>query len=219
VRDSDLSRFQHPRFARMYERMSAASDRRGTAAHRARALTGLEGRVIEVGAGNGRNFAHYPASVTEVVAVEPEDRLRALAERAARHAPVPVRVVAGHAGDLPVEDASLDAAVASLVLCSVPSLERALAELRRALRPGGELRFFEHVRSANPLIGAFQGLITPLWSAAAAGCHLNRDTAAAIRGAGFEIEELDRFVYAPTPMVPKHAHILGRARAGARAPH
>ena len=210
---SDLSRFQHPRFARMYERISEESDRRGTAEHRARALTGLKGRVIEVGAGNGRNFAHYPAAVTEVVAVEPEDRLRALAERAARYTPVPVRVGAGHADDLPVEDASFDAAVASLVLCSVPSLERALAELRRVLRPGGELRFFEHVRSANPLVGAFQDLITPLWSVGAAGCHLNRDTAAAIRGAGFAIEELDRFAYAPLAMVPKQAHILGRARA------
>ena len=210
---SDLSRFQHPRFARMYERISEESDRRGTAEHRARALTGLKGRVIEVGAGNGRNFAHYPAAVTEVVAVEPEDRLRALAERAARYTPVPVRVGAGHADDLPVEDASFDAAVASLVLCSVPSLERALAELRRVLRPGGELRFFEHVRSANPLVGAFQDLITPLWSVGAAGCHLNRDTAAAIRGAGFAIEELDRFAYAPLAMAPKQAHILGRARA------
>jgi ubiquinone/menaquinone biosynthesis C-methylase UbiE len=209
----DLSRFQHPRFARTYERLSVESDRRGTAEHRARALAGLEGRVIEVGAGNGRNFAHYPAAVAEVIAVEPEDRLRAMAARAARHAPVPVRVVAGHAEDLPVDAASCDAAVASLVLCSVPDLERALAELRRVLRPGGELRFFEHVRSANPLIGLFQDLITPLWSVAGAGCHLNRDTAAAVRGAGFEIEEQDRFAYAPVAMVPKHAHILGRARA------
>jgi ubiquinone/menaquinone biosynthesis C-methylase UbiE len=210
---SDLSRFQHPRFARTYERLSVESDRRGTAEHRAGALAGLKGRVIEVGAGNGRNFAHYPAAVTEVIAVEPEDRLRAMAARAARHAPVQVRVVAGHAEELPVDAASRDAAVASLVLCSVPSLERALAELRRVLRPGGELRFFEHVRSANPLIGVFQDLITPLWSVGAAGCHFNRDTAAAIRGAGFEIEELDRFAYAPVAMVPKHAHILGRARA------
>jgi ubiquinone/menaquinone biosynthesis C-methylase UbiE len=210
---SDLSRFQHPRFARMYERMSAESDRRGTAAHRGRALAGLEGRVIEVGAGNGRNFSHYPVAVTEVTAVEPEDALRALAERAARRAPVPVGVVAGHADDLPVDDASHDAAVASLVLCSVPDLGRALAELRRVLRPGGELRFFEHVRSANPLVGGFQDLITPLWSVGGAGCHLNRDTAAAIADAGFEIEELDRFAYAPLAMVPKHAHILGRARA------
>ena len=79
---SDLSRFQHPRYARMYERISADSERRGTAAYRDRTLAGLSGRVLEVGAGNGLNFGHYPATVTEVVAIEPEDRLRAVAERA-----------------------------------------------------------------------------------------------------------------------------------------
>lgn len=212
-RPDDLSRYQHPRFARMYERISADSDRRGTAEHRARALAGLTGRVIEIGAGNGRNFPHYPASVTEVVAVEPEDRLRALAEQAAHDAPVTVTVVAGHADDLPFDAATFDAAVASLVLCSVPDVGRSLVELRRVLRPGGELRFFEHVRSANPLIGRFQDAVTPVWGAAGGGCHLNRDAAAAIRRAGFDIEELDRFAYAPLAMVPKHAHILGRARA------
>src|SRR5436309_13884328 len=101
---TDLSAFQHPRFARLYEKISAESERRGTAAHRDRALAGLAGRVIEVGAGNGMNFGHYPAEVTEVTAVEPEDRLRALAGRAAAAAPVPVRVVPGHAGALPFAD-------------------------------------------------------------------------------------------------------------------
>jgi ubiquinone/menaquinone biosynthesis C-methylase UbiE len=158
---NDLSGFQHPRFARMWERMSARSDRRGSAGHRERTLAGLTGRVIEIGAGNGRNFSHYPETVTEVVAVEPEDLLRAMAERAAGTAPVPVRVIAGHADALPYEDASFDAAVVSLVLCSVPDPRRALSELRRILKPGGELRFFEHVRSATPVIGAFQDLIPP----------------------------------------------------------
>jgi ubiquinone/menaquinone biosynthesis C-methylase UbiE len=134
---SDLSRFQHPRFARMYERISADSERRGTAAYRDQALAGLSGRVIEVGAGNGMNFAHYPQTVDEVVAVEPEDRLRALAADAASRAPLPVTVVAGHADDLPYEDASFDAGVASLVLCSVPEPRRSLAGLHRVIRPGG----------------------------------------------------------------------------------
>ncbi len=135
------------------------------------------------------NFGHYPATVTEVLAVEPEDRLRALAEKA------------------------FDAAVASLVLCSVPDPAGALAEIRRVLRPGGQLRFFEHVRSANPLLGLAQDAITPLWSRAGGGCHPNRDTAAAIRAAGFHVEQLDRFCYAPLRFVPPHTHILGRARA------
>ena len=208
---TDLSAFQHPRFARLYERISAESERRGTAEHRARALAGLAGRVIEVGAGNGMNFQHYPATVTEVVAVEPENNLRALAEQAAPSAPVPVKVVAGHGDALPFDDASFDAAVVSLVLCSVPEPGHFLAEVRRILKPGGELRFFEHVRSRTPVLGVFQDVITPLWSAIGGGCHLNRDSRAAIEAAGFEFDELDRFAYRPLKFVPAHAHILGRA--------
>ena len=207
----DLEVFQHPRFARLYEKISAESERRGTAEHRDRALAGLSGRVVEVGAGNGMNFRHYPTTVSEVVAVEPEDRLRALAEAAARTAPVPVRVVAGHGGALPFDDATFDAAVVSLVLCSVPEPKAFLTELRRALRPGGELRFFEHVRSSQPLLGVVQDMITPLWSVIGGGCHLNRDSRKAIDAAGFEIDELDRFTYRPLKFVPAHAHILGRA--------
>ncbi len=209
---SDLSRFQHPRFARMYERISADSERRGTAGYRDRVLAGLSGRVIEVGAGNGMNFAHYPETVSEVVAVEPEDRLRVLAADATLRAPVPVTVVAAHADDLPYPDASFDAGVASLVLCSVADPCRSLAQLRRVIRPGGELRFFEHVRSASPPIGAFQDLVTPVWSRAGGGCHLNRNLAADIAAAGFEIERLDRFAYRPLKFAPAQAHILGIAR-------
>lgn len=207
----ELSQFQHPRFARTYERMSAEPEQRGTARYRDRALAGLAGRVIEVGAGNGLNFAHYPRTVTEVVAVEPEDHLRALAERAGANAPVPVRVVAGHAGALPAEDGEFDAAVASLVLCSVTDVPVALAEIRRVLRPGGELRFFGHVRSANRLVGLLQDVLTPLWSRAGGGCHLNRDTGEAIRAAGFQVDSSERFSYAPLRFVPPHAHIVGRA--------
>ena len=212
---TDLSAFQHPRFARLYQKISAESERRGTAEHRDRTLAGLTGRVIEVGAGNGMNFTHYPTTVTEVVAVEPEDTLRGLAERAASTARVPITVVAGHGDALPFENATFDAAVASLVLCSVPKPEHFLAELRRVLKPGGKLRFFEHVRSANPVIGVFQDAITPLWSAIGGGCHPNRNTRAAIEAAGFETEEVDRFAYRPLKFIPPHAHILGQAHSTA----
>lgn len=209
---ADLAQFQHPRFARMYQRISAESERRGTARYRDRALAGLSGRVIEVGAGNGLNFAHYPGAVTEVVAVEPDNSLRALAEQAAEQATVPVRVRPGHATALPVEDASFDAAVVSLVLCSVPDVPAALTELRRVLKPDGQLRFFEHVRSENPVFGWLKDVITPLWSRMGGGCHPNRDTAAAIRAAGFAIDTVDRFAYAPLRFWPPHPHILGCAR-------
>ena len=209
---TDLSGFQHPRFARMYERISTEAERRGTAQHRDRALTGLSGRVIEVGAGNGLNFTHYPAEVSEVVAVEPEDQLRMLAEHAAKKTRVSVRVAAGHARSLPAGDSEFDGAVVSLVLCSIDDVPAALAEIARVLRPGGQLRFFEHVRSDKPWWGLLQDLLTPVWSRVGGGCRLNRDTAAEIRAAGFEIEDLDRFYYAPLRFVPAHAHILGRAR-------
>ncbi|WP_433517141.1 class I SAM-dependent methyltransferase [Nonomuraea sp. CA-143628] len=208
----DLSAFQHPRFARMYERLSAEAERHGMTGLRRRLLSGLSGRVVEVGAGNGLNFPHYPPQVSEVVAIEPEDRLRALGERAAALAPVPVTVVRGHGGSLPYEAGSFDAAVVSLVLCSVPDSGVLLAELRRVLKPGGELRFFEHVRSANPVRGVLQDLITPLWRLVAGDCRPNRDTGAAIREAGFVIEDSDRFTHKATPKAPALTHILGRAR-------
>lgn len=173
--------------------------------------------MVEVGAGNGLNFGHYPPTAAEVVAVEPEDTLRKLAEKAAQSARVPIRIVAAHADDLPFEDEGFDAAVASLVLCSVPDPRRSLAELYRVLKPGGELRFFEHVRSDNAAIGAFQTLVTPLWARAGGGCHLNRDTVAAIKESGFIIEEFDKVYYRPLQFVPTHGHILGRARRPIRA--
>ncbi|NUR93159.1 MAG: class I SAM-dependent methyltransferase [Nonomuraea sp.] len=208
----DLSRFQHPRFARMYERMSAVSEQGEMPDHRRRLLAGLSGEVIEVGAGNGLNFAHYPAAVTRVVAVEPEDVLRGLARKAAAGAPVPVEVVAGHADGLPYGEGAFDAVVLSLVLCSVDDQARTLAEVRRVLRPGGEVRFFEHVASRKPVAALVQRVVTPVWRRVAGGCHLDRDTAAAIEASGLRIEELERFPVKPGPSAPSLPHILGRAR-------
>jgi SAM-dependent methyltransferase len=193
----------------MYPRAADLADRRGGVEHRRRLLDGLSGRVLEVGAGDGRNFAHYPPAVTEVVAVEPEPTLRALAGRAP-HA-VPVTVVAGVADELPAEDGSFDAAVVSLVLCSVPDQARALAELRRVLRPGGELRFYEHVVARRQPRRALFGVADLAWPKLAAGCHLSRDTGAAIAAAGFTIERCERIEFRAAPLQPRLPHILGTA--------
>jgi SAM-dependent methyltransferase len=203
---------QHPRFARYYVRLAATMDRRGAAEHRARLVAGLSGRVVEIGAGHGGNFAYYPPAVTEVLAVEPDDHLRGLATAAAASAPVPVRVVAGHADALPAADGSLDAAVTSLVLCTVPDPASALAEIRRVLAPGGLLRFYEHVRSGHRLLGVLEDAVVPVWSRAAGGCHPNRDTAAAIVAAGFAVEHVERFGFRATALAPPIAHVLGSAR-------
>lgn len=203
----------HPLFARLYERMSAQADSRGGAQHRRELLSGLTGRVIEVGAGNGRNFAHYPPEVTDVVAVEPEARLRARALEAVERASVPIRVVDGVAGRLPAQDASFDAGVVSLVLCTVPDQGEALAEIFRVIRPGGELRFYEHVVSERPRGARVQrALDATLWPRVGGGCHLARDTGAAIERAGFDIESTRRFGFSPSPLIPPFPHILGAAR-------
>jgi SAM-dependent methyltransferase len=156
-------------------------------------------------------FAHYPPEVTEVVAVEPDDTLRALAEEAAASVPVPVRIVAGDADHLPVPDGSADAVVASLVLCSVPDLGTALAEVVRVLRPGGELRYYEHVRSTG-IAGVLEDVVSPVWSLLAGGCHPNRRTSAAIRTAGLTVESEDRFGFRPLRGSPTSVHVLGTAR-------
>jgi SAM-dependent methyltransferase len=203
-----------PRFARMYLKAAARADRRGATQHRRRLLEDLTGRVLEVGAGNGLNFAHYPATVTEVVAIEPEPTLRAIAQQAAAGAPVPVTVRDGTADALALADGEMDAAVASLVLCSVPDQARALAELHRVLRPGGELRFYEHVIARCQPKRAILQLAdhSGLWPAIGGGCHPARDTGAAIEAAGFTIERRERFGFRASALEPSVPHILGIAR-------
>jgi len=204
---------RHPWFARCYALVSEGAERAGAVGHRTELLAGLTGRVIEVGCGNGMNFAHYPAEVTQVVAVEPEPYLRAKAVDATRRSPVPIEVRPGTAEALPAEDGSFDAAVVSLVLCSVPDPGVALAEARRVLRPGGTLRFYEHVRATTPGLARLQDRIDRLWPRLAGGCHPNRDTVAAIEAAGFTIEQLRRFTFRPCwAVAPVAPHTIGAAR-------
>ncbi|GAA4483492.1 class I SAM-dependent methyltransferase [Actinoallomurus oryzae] len=203
---------RHPMFARYYARASLALER-GVAAHRAALLNGLSGRVIEVGAGNGLNFRHYPDAVTEVVAVEPEPHLRSIAETSAGQGTVPVTIVDGLADHLPAADGSCDAAIACLVLCTVPDQDIALAEIRRVLRPGGELRFFEHVRAATSTRRVLQRTLdATIWPWFGGGCHCGRDTRTAIERAGFVIGRIERLTTADTRIpFPSTPQILGTA--------
>jgi SAM-dependent methyltransferase len=203
----------NPFFARMYLRMASGAKGHAEDEQRRRLLTGLRGRVIELGAGNGLNFPFYPDTVDEVLAVEPEPLFRKAAIENARKAPVPVQVVDAVSGRLPAEDASFDAAVSSLVLCSVPDQDRALAELFRVVRPGGELHFYEHVIAHRPLAKGLQRIAdATFWPRVAGGCHLTRDTGAAIERAGFVVETTERFTFSSGAPVPPIPHILGTAR-------
>ena len=204
----------HPLFARYYARVSVAAETRmGMAGVRERLLAGLSGRVIEIGAGNGLNFAHYPGTVSEVVAIEPERRLRQLAVESALRSEVPVDVAPGAAEALPVKSEAFDAVVISLVLCSVRDVPRALGEVRRVLRPGGVVRFFEHGSGGGPAMRVTQrALDRTVWPPLNGGCHLGRDPVGALRDAGFELGPYRRVLMPEKgPTLPTSFCVLGTA--------
>lgn len=175
----------HPFFARLWTVMSAhESPLMGRL--RAENLAGLAGRVLEVGAGTGTNFDHYPGTVTEVVALEPEVRLVPVAREAAAAAPVPVTVIGSTVERMP-EAEPFDAVVCSLVLCSVGDPDGVLRQLHSVLKPGGQLRYFEHVASAG-WRGSLQRLAdATVWPRIAANCHTHRNTERSITEAGFSV--------------------------------
>jgi ubiquinone/menaquinone biosynthesis C-methylase UbiE len=204
---------RHPVFARFLARVSERAEGGEEDGIRRELLEGLGGRVIEVGSGTGPNFRLYPDAVTELVAVEPEDYLRHKAEETAARAGRQIRLVDAVADRLPFEDGAFDAAVVAQVLCSVPSQAAALEELRRVVRPGGELRFYEHVLASTPGYARFQRLAGRVTPHLAGGCHPDRDTGRAIEEARFEIERCRRFAFRNSPLdLPVAPRILGVAR-------
>lgn len=210
-----MDSLQHPLFARAFARAVGGMDRRGAAGHRRRILAGLQGSAIEIGAGAGSSFPLYPSTVTHVLALEPDDYLRGVAQAAAATAAVPVTVVDAAAERIPAETGSADAVVASLVLCSVKDQAAVLAEIRRVLKPGGTLAYYEHVRSRHPVVATAEDVLTPVWGRFMGGCHLNRDTLAAITAAGFTVQDNQRFGFAVQRLNPPLAHILGTATSPA----
>ncbi len=165
---------------RLYDGVAGALDHAGLARLRADLSRGIEGDVLEVGAGTGRQLPHHPPGA-RVTATDPDAGALALA---ARRSPA-TRTVVAAAEALPFDDAAFDWVVCALVLCSVRDPLAALAEMRRVLRPAGRLRALEHVRSPNRALARAEGLASPLWGAVAGGCHLDRDTRASLVAAGF----------------------------------
>lgn len=182
--------------------------------HRKRLLDQASGRVAEIGAGTGMNFKHYPPAATEVLATEPNPHMFKRTKKTARAAGSRFTAEQCGADALGLADASVDDVVSTLVLCSVADPAAALAEVRRVLKPGGRLLFFEHVRApAGSSLAAKQDKRERMWGKIAGGCHPNRDTEAAIRAAGFDISDIDHFDVKGSKLV--RPHILGVARKAA----
>jgi SAM-dependent methyltransferase len=165
----------------------------GMAEVRRPSLQGLHGVVLEIGFGSGPNVPLYPGSVTKVLAVDPAVVGRRLAERRIAASPIPVEFIGLDGSALPLEDRSVDCALSTWTLCTIPDVEAALAEIRRVLPPGGQLFFLEHGLAMDAKVAARQRRLTPIQRKIAGGCHLDRDIGALVAGAGFELDRLENF--------------------------
>ncbi|MBR7836385.1 class I SAM-dependent methyltransferase [Actinospica durhamensis] len=225
------ARRKHKVFASWYPGRAEAMDRAGFAEYRRRLLSGLTGHVLELGAGSGLNFAHYPAEVERVVAVEPEPTLRARAESTASELAAAramsastsaatsaatssggpqIEVVDAVAEDLSAYAGKFDAAVCSLVLCSVPDQRAALEQLATVLRPGGQIRLLEHVGAPGGVLAPVQrALDATIWPWIGAGCHCSRDVTSAVVLAGLKVTDAESFRFpAGRLTLPTSPHVL-----------
>jgi SAM-dependent methyltransferase len=168
---------------------------------RQRVCEGLEGQVVEVGFGSGLNVPYYPEAVTRVAAVEPADLGWKLAQKRLRSARVPVERSGLDGQSLPFPDDSFDTALSTWTMCTIPDVGRALAEVRRVLKPGGTLRFVEHGLAPDEGVQRWQHRLEPVQKRLFGGCHLTRRVPDMLTAAGFEIVELDQFYEDSAPKV------------------
>lgn len=168
----------------IYDPFLRLGERCGMRDRRRELLAAAQGRVLEIGAGTGLNLPHYPDGLDELVVTEPVAGMRARLERRAARAGIEARIVAAGADELPFADDSFDTVVSTMVLCTVPDADAAIAEIRRVLRPGGRLLFIEHVVAESARLARWQHRLAAPWAAFADGCRCNRDTVGHLRAGG-----------------------------------
>lgn len=188
-------------FSALYDRGFKATEEAGLREMRRELLAAARGRVLELGAGTGFNLEHYPEEIEDLTLVEPDPHMTAKLRPKVAGSGRKAEVVEAPAENLPFPNDSFDTAVVTLVLCTVPDPAAGLAEIKRLLRPGGQLLFLEHVRSRNPDLAEWQDRLERPWRFLGDGCHCNRDTVAAIADAGFELEAVDRGALPKAPPI------------------
>jgi len=191
-------------FAATYDRMSQKTEDNGLGEMRHGLVGEASGSVLEVGAGTGRNLSHYDGRIESLVLTEPEPAMLRRLQRTAREQAPLAKVLRAPAEDLPFEDASFDTVVATLVLCGVDDQARSLREIRRVLRPGGQLLFLEHVRSDDESLARFQDRMNWL-NRFIVQCDCNRPTLSTIEATDFTVSRLER---SALPKAPKFARPL-----------
>lgn len=169
--------------------------------YRERTISAAEGTVLEIGIGSGLNLPFYGGRVKEIIGLEPAPRLLSMARDQARRVSLPVKFIEGSAEAIPLEGNSIDTVVTTWTLCTIPAVTQAIAEMRRVLKPGGELLFVEHGLAPDANIRKWQDRLTPAWKRIGGGCHLNRAIRSLIEENGFNITQLETgYMQGPKPM-------------------